>query len=267
VDKKKLERLWGFLFAAISFIVGVAGLSTMDKRVIIGVLILCGVLAALSAMYFLRSSKNPAFKQLAGGIPDSEDLVVRTARNEAEIRIVSELDHEYFGEESVDFAGLLSWWKRYPQGVFILVKGAEVLGAVGIWPITKRAYQALTNGDLDDSEIRSRDIGRTSASKPHAYWYFADIVLGKKYKRKKLVFVLLEEALMKWLKDGNVAVQVDMCAIGVGEEGAPILRKFGFISHIKSKREHPIFVRTATLIEIRQDLDEKISKPRRRARI
>jgi hypothetical protein len=261
VEKKKWERLLAFIFAAVSFVVGIAGLSTLDKRVIAGVIVLSALLAVASAIYFLRSSKNPAFRELVSGIPASDEVTVRAVRNEFEIRAVSTLDEQYFGAESVDFAGLLAWWKRYPEGVHVLVKGSEIMGAVGIWPLSKKAFHDLISGNLDDAGIKATNLSRKADKKKRAYWYFADIVLAKKYKRKKLSFVLLQGAINRWLESGNLAPTLELCAIGVGDEGVPLLKKLGFISHVESRKGHPVFVRTATISEIENDLQVKIVVP------
>lgn len=259
--EKKYERFLGFVFAGVAFIVGVAGLTTMDKRVIAAVIVVCVVLAVLSAVYFLRSSKNPAFKELIAGVPVSNEILVRSIRNEAELRAVSKLDQEYFGAESIDLPGLLGWWKRYPEGVHVLVKGSEIMGAVGIWPLSKKAFQELVSGNLEDSEIKPTNLSKRSDRKSRSYWYFADIVLSKKYKGKKLSFRLLEGAIKRWIETGNLAPKIELCAIGLGDGGVRLLKRFGFMLHVESKKGHPVFVRSAKLAEIQSDLEEKIIKP------
>jgi hypothetical protein len=263
LDRKKLERFWGFFFAVFSVLVALATLTTMNRLVAAAVILISILLGIVSAVYFLRSSRNPAFKELVSTIPISRKAVVRSVRSETELQVISNLDREYFGADSVDYRGLLGWWKRYPDGVQALVRGSEIVGAVGIWPLSENAFRNLIHGKLDEIDIRPASISKKVDGKPRAYWYFGDIVIAKKHKKRKLSLVLLEGAIRHWLNQGNLPSSIEICAFGFTAEGIALLDKFGFLSHLKSNKGYPVFVRAISVSEMRQELEERIVQPQR----
>lgn len=193
-------------------------------------------------------------------IPEPGEPEVRSAFSEAELKVVSRLDKEVYRGESIDHEGLCSWWRRYPKGVYLLWKDLRIIGAVGIWPLVEEAYGALVRGDLDEVDLKAQHIERPCNGRLHAYWYFADVVLERKYRKKdKLPLVLLEGSMDGWLSEGNLAPQVHVCAFGFTTKGIRLLKKFKFIGDdvnpVRSPRAKPVYERISSIEGLRKDLD------------
>jgi hypothetical protein len=186
---------------------------------------------------------------------------VKAIRRESEIRWVSRLDASIYGAESVDYEGLCGWWRAYPKGIYALWKDSRIVGAVGIWPLRREAYDRLVAGQMDETDIKAEDIWGGNARESHPYWYFADIVLEEEYHktRERLALILMEESVRNWLGRGNLTPEIHVCALGFEEEGESLLGKFNFRPPggrpVRSPRGKPVYARTLTTCELLEALD------------
>jgi hypothetical protein len=251
------------LFVACSTVVSAAGIFSMNKKLAIAILIIATIIAIKLAYDQLRSNKNAALAALQKSLPPPSAIEVRKLNNESEVKMIAELDRRIYGEHSINFKGLLAWWKRYPGGVSVLIKNAKIIGAVGIWPLSRKRFIELANGQVDETDIEKLNIVKKKDNKSQVYWYLGDIVLEASFRKKKLTLVLLEEAVRCWLNEGNLADKIDLCALGFTKEGCSILERFGFNTVIKSPSGYPVYRRTATIRELRKDYEDKIAAPLR----
>jgi hypothetical protein len=186
---------------------------------------------------------------------------VTSVRSEPEVRVVSELDALVYGGESIDHEGLCSWWRAYPAGIYVLWIDSKIVGALGVWPIKKATYNKIIKGEIDEVDITGRDISRRAAGRTHSYWYVADIVLEKRYRNKpeKWALFLLEAAISKWLREGNLASEIHLCALGFEREGISLLENFKFSpagdNAVRSPADKPVYQRTVKIKDIQQVLD------------
>ncbi len=189
---------------------------------------------------------------------------VRAIRTGDELCNIAELDKKTYGEHSVDYNGLLEWWQCYQQGIYALLRNSIIIGAVGIWPLTKNAFEKLIAGSWRESKIGTNDI--CEKSDKQMYWYFGDIILekkytGKKYDGQKIVHFLLNNAAKVWIEEAPLADTVDLCAIGATDKDVHILEHWlGFMYvHRKTPDGLPIYRRTALVTELVRDF-EKLQK-------
>jgi hypothetical protein len=186
---------------------------------------------------------------------------VTSVRSEPELRVVSELDALVYGGESIDHEGLCSWWRAYPAGIYVLWIDSKIVGALGVWPIKKTTYNKIIRGEIDEVDITAHDISRRAAGRTHSYWYVADIVLQKKYrnKRGKWALFLLESAISQWLREGNLASEIHLCALGFKPAGISLLQNFRFLpagdNPVRSPADKPVYQRTVKIKDIQQVLD------------
>jgi hypothetical protein len=66
---------------------------------------------------------------------------------------IASLDVDEYLDSSVDEAGLIKWFDKYHLGAFVLEhqisnEPKQLIGALGIWPITSGAFKALTAGKM-----------------------------------------------------------------------------------------------------------------------
>jgi hypothetical protein len=172
-------------------------------------------------------------------IPHSSDisngnLTVRKVHIEAELRAVANLDVQEFGTDSIGLKTLRGWWKRYPKGVFVLQKEHKIIGAFGIYPVSKSIFDNITNGIIAEPDISPRNICQeTEKQKLFQYWYVADIIYDNSVKIRFYDTpgrLLLVESVRLWLESCNLPAEGDIfiCAIAASEDGAKILKKCGF---------------------------------------
>jgi len=179
---------------------------------------------------------------------------VRYAQHFGELRVVSQWEAAEYGTHSINAAGLVEWWHCYPQGVHLVEIGAEIVGALGLWPLAARAYTALVTGHMEETQIGAQadDIGRPQTL--HRYWYVGDLILHPAYRQgaPQVVLTLLSTALTRWLQSGDVAPMVDLCAFGFTEHGRQFLTHFGFRrdTATTSPLGYPIYQLTSTREEL-----------------
>jgi len=259
------EKLVGFLTvftAIVATIIALASLSTLDRRIALASVALIVFLAIIIAIFYFRERENKAFEDFINAkeplLPT--ELEVRDVRNEAELHKIAELDEKTYGKHSVDFQGLVDWWMCYRQGIYALFLHRELVGAVGIWPITEKTFDRLVAGRLKESDIRQDDI--CEKSEKQIYWYFADIILekkyrGQKYRGQKISFFLLKYAARAWIKEGSLADTVDLCAIAVTRKGKEFLGGLGFMFvGRKTPDGGLIYRRTAPVTELSEDFEK-----------
>ncbi len=89
---------------------------------------------------------NVALEELEQSVAPESAPEVRLARNPQEVEEISRIDQMIYGSDSIDVAGLYSWWRHYPLGVYVLWKGGHIVGGFGIWPLKETSYQKLIRG-------------------------------------------------------------------------------------------------------------------------
>ncbi len=178
-----------------------------------------------------------------------------------ELAAVAELDRAEYGTYTVDHATLASWWKRYKRGIYVLKKGSEVIGAVGIWPITETAFTALASGRLDERELSAADICEEAIAiaSRHPYWYLGDAILSPQYRRRgtltgRLLLMLVRKVLHDWRESRGFAPTMELCALGFAR-GRPLLERFGLTQHATSPDGVPVYVRSLTEHDLEEIVD------------
>lgn len=183
---------------------------------------------------------------------------VTRVRSEAELHMVSNLDALVYGAECIDHEGLYGWWKACPNGIYILWKGDELIGALGLWPLKKSTYHRMIKGKIDEVDLTADDISEREAGRTYAYWYAADIVLREEYRGQPenwLVFLLVE-AIKQWLDEGDLAPTVHLCALGFKPRGISLLQNLRF-QHaggctVKTPTGKPVYERVLSIEDIRE---------------
>ncbi len=155
----------------------------------------------------------------------------------SDIEKIADLDENEYHDDSVALPGLTGWFEKYSRGAFVLEyqpdsQPKRIVGALGIWPITADAFEQITTGRLDEVDIGSKHICAEAKSVKYRHWYVGDIIIDAEFRRKGLfstpALTLLGRGLREWLKIGHFADAVDLCAIGVADEGGSLLEHFGF---------------------------------------
>jgi hypothetical protein len=178
----------------------------------------------------LSTRRNPATARR-----DRRFSVRVAARND--IETIADLDANEYHDDSVDLPGLTGWFEKYSHGAFVLEyqpddQPKRIAGALGIWPITADAFEQITAGQLDEIDIGSNHICAGAQNAKYRHWYIGDIIIDAEFRRKGLfgapAATLLGRGLREWLKIGHFDDDIELCAIGVADQGGSLLEHFGF---------------------------------------
>lgn len=270
--KQKLQKFLQFYIVVFSLTTAASNLFELEHRIAIPSWVVWAIIILLaipSGFYFFKAGKNFAFKELLDVMPVK--YTVRQLEASEDLHIVAGFDQDQYGIDSVDYEGLLGWWNRYNKGISILLADAEIIGAIGIWPVCKEAFDKIINGEIDEPSVKKSDICQEKEEGAFSYWYLGDIVILKKYRRKlrNLALVLLEGAVRDWLDSGHIADHIEVCAFGFTDQGKKMLERFSLVSKAQpSPKRFPVYYRKLTLNTLRDeyeyDLKELLSKLRKR---
>ena len=179
---------------------------------------------------------------------------VRLARTAEEVGIIGRMDEKQYDSKSVDAKKLVDWWRVYPNGVYLFVKGS-IVGALGIWPLKDEVFSKLVDGQLEEAWIESEDICVPNG-RPFARWYLADILVDPDSDVKKGQGILLAEiALERWLSSDHLPTDdpIHICALGFTANGRNAMSNFGMNqTHCTSPQSgYQVFYVSRTVAELK----------------
>jgi hypothetical protein len=78
---------------------------------------------------------------------------------------------EFYGDDNVDPAITLRWWRRYPRAVFAAYStGERDLNALSayfsLWPVSKQAFNHLRAGRMAETDLPAASIRKFGDGKP-----------------------------------------------------------------------------------------------------
>lgn len=253
MNKNTLKYLT-FLSGSFSILSGTGGVLASENWVQILTFGLMLILAIVGAVFYLRFKRyhngSDYLQECVNAIKQpGKEWSFHAIQNEAELRSIWKISQEIYREDNVDFQTVLSWWKCYPSGVFILYKDANIVGYFSMWPIKASTYKQIIGGRRRERELKRQSIMGKDATEPRAYWYITNIVVQKAFRKSTAAKVLLSEALRKWVNDGNLAQDIHLCAFGYSKEGTALIKNFGFheLKDSMETADHlPLYIFTST---------------------
>lgn len=131
------------------------------------------------------------------------------------------------GEKDVPLDVLRVWWHAFPIGVRILESAeGSIAGAMSAWPLRRAAYDAIVSGAITEDAITSADFDLAVRERPR--WYISGIAVAPAVRAlPRLLLAFFADGLAA-LGDASRCVQPDVCAVATSDEGARMLRRFGF---------------------------------------
>ncbi|HEY0076279.1 MAG TPA: hypothetical protein VGB77_19425, partial [Abditibacteriaceae bacterium] len=126
------------------------------------------------------------------------------------------------------YARVCQWHARYASGILCLEHEEQIIGALGLWPLTQIAYEALVTGKLREEDIEAHYLSIPGTDQTLAWWYVADIILLPQYRGTRTAGILLHQALSLWFRDAPLADLVHLAALAYSIQGKSLLQKLGF---------------------------------------
>ncbi len=148
--------------------------------------------------------------------------------NEAELKEIWRISQSIYGDMNVEFDKVVSWWRCYPKGVYVLYQGVTIIGYLSLWPLKKRAFEDMLAGNRRERAITARSICDASWVKPKTYWYVSNIVIRRKYRRTEALRILIFKASQSWIREVDSNNEMKLCALAYSKEGEALLKRFGF---------------------------------------
>lgn len=289
MNPKKLQIYISTVLSVFSALTAAAGLTTVSQRVAVAILIASGFSAVAAAALIFRARRHSGL----GTIGELVEPVYQARRaTEKDLKAVAEIDQETYGDDSVDYEGLAVWWRRYDKGVTVLLEDAEIIGAVGIWPLKEAAFDHIVAGSIDERGLDEQSVCESADPEPRARWYFGDIILLKKFhsSMKNLSGQLLMAAVADWVKQGNLADELHLCAVAIRPrpswwakapvvslfarglrrlfgrraallgDGDRALLRFGFKEVGLSPSGQPVYTRTLTKQQLLEEVERRIRR-------
>ena len=155
-------------------------------------------------------------------------LRVGDIRTDAEIETLWTIDNAAYGDGNITLEHFRALWMAYPQGLHVLYHEDEILGAMGIWPVTERWASKLKSARLKEAELDANTVAE-AARNPPCYWYITGLMLREELiGRGGGVKNLLNGALSIWLHRLKVGFPCEILALAYSEDGDRLLQRFGF---------------------------------------
>lgn len=152
---------------------------------------------------------------------------VRNIQTITELKKLWEIDAEAYGEASLNYQTFQEWWLAYQKGLYAIFIDGEVVGALGIWPATKKWTDELSSGISGEKDLPIDAIKR-AGERGTDHWYISGLVIKKQLKRSAAVPVLLKEATLGWAIDSKLKHPVNLSAIAISDDGEKLLSRYGF---------------------------------------
>jgi hypothetical protein len=71
-------------------------------------------------------------------LDQNDKLRLGSIRSSAELKCLGEIDDVFFGETNFTYQHLFELWEAFPFGLRTLFSGNDIIGAMGIWPVTEK---------------------------------------------------------------------------------------------------------------------------------
>ena len=156
-----------------------------------------------------------------------EHLRVGHIRSCGELRDLWTIDHQAYGEASITYDKFEDWWRCYPFGLHALFFRTQVMGALGIWPLSNHCADLLATARLKESEITGRHM-RTFRDTPARHWYISGIVLRPELIGGRAIRILLSHGVGSWLSSAKIQFPSHLLALAYSRPGESLLEGFNF---------------------------------------
>jgi transcriptional regulator with XRE-family HTH domain len=158
-----------------------------------------------------------------------EELKLRMGeiRSPAELRDLWLIDNSAYGNANIAFEHLSALWKAFPLGLRVLFFENEIMGAMGIWPVSRPWAERLQAARLREAQLKDWMI-RRQRNRPTDCWYVTGIVLREQLIGGRGSKMLLRDGLGSWLRRAKIKFPCQILALAFSQHGRRLLERFQF---------------------------------------
>ena len=164
------------------------------------------------------------------------------------------MDVDNFVDHSVPVTMGVKWWRKYPDGLYVIRTDGNLLGYVSFWPLSPNVFRQFVNGKRMETEITARGICPPAPGATETCWYIGSIALRARFRKKAGVKQLIDSSLSHWLSRLDPQGRVSLCALAYSPEGERLLQRFGFRCFARadeSAHELPVYVLESPVADLR----------------
>ena len=167
-------------------------------------------------------------RRVVAGLTGNAAFDVRHLRDAGEVHELDKLDATYYGDAAIPEGLLLKWWRKYPNGLCAAFDDlGNIAGGLGIWPLTRAAYEDLRNGHRSESQLSSASLAANQYA-DCKYWYVSGVMVKSDARNTSVLHELVFFALHSFVLGTENAPAVRLVAVATSKEGALLLRNFRF---------------------------------------
>ncbi|WP_102275099.1 hypothetical protein [Cytobacillus massiliigabonensis] len=175
------------------------------------------------------------------------EFILKAVENQKELRKIVEMDRESYQDITMEFEKYLALWRRYPDGINILICQNEIIGIFSIWPVKRRIYKKLAEGTITEENVRLGDIPNIKNNGLCSTWYFSTIQIIDTYRHSGIVYDLFRRTIKKWFTSSKVVFPIKICSMAYSDSGEYLLKKTGFVK-VRDKEESNSMMSTYQII-------------------
>lgn len=255
----QVQRFSAVLLGAFAVVSGISQTLVLEPPWLRWATFAVTLACAVGAVLFFRKARDAdaAIKALHGLAPDQSGTTVSPAASEAEVREVWRMDVDNFVDHSVPVTMGVKWWRKYPDGLYVIRTNGQLLGYVSFWPLSANVFRQFVNGKRMETEITARGICPPDAEARETHWYIGSIALRARFRKQAGVKQLIDSSLTHWMSKLHPDARVSLCALAYSPEGERLLQRFGFRCFARadeSAHELPVYVLETPVTDLREQL-------------
>ena len=250
MKRRENYEIWDWISrisTALAVILLLLGVNTPNKttRLIFSIFFL-GIILRLGIRARLKRRRDPLGRSFAddattqqsnssltGGVQISDAIL------DSDVTRAAQFENLFFPKEAFDSSILLRMSRKYPPGISLATDANnKVISLMGLWPISKKAYESLKEGRINELEITPADI---IARSPLRFWWLGVIATDSAARKTNpfLTAHVLNYGLKKWKRDCASDVTSGLIASGFTIEGSRVASRLG-MARVEGK-SHDIF--------------------------
>lgn len=155
---------------------------------------------------------------------------VRHIQTNEELEKLWLLDKEAYKDVALTTSEFYKWWSTFEYGLKAIFRDEEIVGAIGIWPLSEKVACKFKSGDIKETYLLPEKLS-TVKKNPSKYWYASGIVLKSELRKPSKInpiALLLKIGLNIWIESAYVTYPLEILSLAITDDGKKMLERFSF---------------------------------------